>query len=429
LAVAPGIAFNRWGLTPIQALAMATAPQPYLMLLVFALACLLPGARGLRLTAAEDPCAERSHWRAPPVQAALVEDVADEQYIDAVEMARPRAAPPVSGRGHCDLAPGRKYLMILEAWEQWGGSRQVVADALVIAKTLGWTYVEPVTKDGRVVDPFTNKSWVPLRNMLDVDLMKTYYSDWIGIDNFLQRCNGSSVPEMTVIDHPNVAPGDWTFDELRAAKTQIVAMNRFRRKAREPFTSLFLSFRSIDGVPLRPSPWVAKTAARIMEKMDPRMEADGYICAQWRTEGAARTPESLHSCADAFEAAVNDTMQCHFWNGRTPKVVLLSDVRDETSDTMMRDFGKYQGTREAIDQQLDAALHHHRVDWALAAVRDWGQRALVEQHICARSRILVGCPHGSPGRHCPRCSRVQSKFAGLIYAMRAELNLNEPVLW
>jgi len=317
------------------------------------------------------------------------------------------------------LEQKKKYLMVINAFEQFGGARQALGDAIALAKSLNRTVVEPVLINGRVVNPFIERSWVPLRDMLDVDAIKQYWPHWISIEDFLTKCDpANGMPSMQVVLRKQ-AISERTTKEMKGVKTKILALSHFMRKGSGSFTN-----QTIDGVPLQSSQWIAKTAQEVMKELDPRLTSNGYICAHWRSEGVAGSETALQKCSAAFSATVHKVMKCHLWNGYWPKVFLLSDLRNETSDTIHG-----QALRSEFAMDLDKKLHHHQVGWVLEQIKDRGQRALVEQYICARSRIMVGCPYGHPGRMCGDCSRMQSKFAMQIMSMREELGMPHALNW
>jgi len=318
------------------------------------------------------------------------------------------------------LPPGAKYLMVISAFEQFGGARVVIADAVAIAKTLGWTFVEPVLLHGRVVNPFETTGWVPLGMMLDIKAMRQYYPNWIGVNDFLNMTNagnrsGPGVSPLMHIVERRAQPDDSTLAALKESDLQIVAMGRFMRKG-----SQFISNASVDGVPIKPAWHVRRLAETVLHDVG----THGYMCAQWRTEGVNMALSDTHGCARALEQTVLEARACNLWGGKKPKVLLLSDVRSDTSDTMHQ-----RSERLAVEKYLEQSLKHRAMSTALERIEDHGLRGLVEQYLCASTPVMVACPYNEPGARCAQCARTQSKFANFILSLREEMHMPPAISW
>lgn len=329
-----------------------------------------------------------------------------------------QATPIKSGNFTCDL-PETKYLMVTDCWEQFGGSRRVIADALVLAKKLGAVFVEPVYSKGRVSNPFNRdpNEYVPLRHILDTDAMKKFYPNWIHVEDFLSSCEarGHGTPKLHIENGKpngtNLEINAVSMDKLKKVKEQIVVMQSFKRGGPQFLPD---EWTSPDGVSLDLSKEIEKKANDIRrgwKKWFWQLEQD-YICVQWRQEQVEGSPDKM-DCAHSLLETVLPL-------AKGKKVLLLSDIREGTSDT--------GGQSKDLAKLFEKKLNYEELLQPVLSIEHSSIQALVELHLCAASPVMVACPSGTGGM-CEKCSRTQSKFASLVMSKRAELKLPKPVTW
>jgi len=243
------------------------------------------------------------------------------KYERKEEAAHPHLSP---GHFTCKLPKHNKYLMVLGAFEQFQGAKEVIADALAIAKRLQITFVEPVLRNGRVKDPFTwqKQELVPLHMVMDVDAMKEFYPNWIDIEDFMNACaaGGKGIPRMHIERASGGTPNSTLIKSLRDATMQIVAMKGFGRTWQRDERGL----ASQDGVPMKVSKYIVRMTDHVRQIWGNHTE---YVCVQWRQEGKHLEDEKRMQCAHALVDTVVPMV-------KNRKVLLLSDVRRNTSDTL-----------------------------------------------------------------------------------------------
>jgi len=320
------------------------------------------------------------------------------------------------GNFTCKLPEQTKYLMVLSVWEQFSGARQVIADALAIAKRLRMTFVEPVIRNGYVVNPFmhSEEELIPLRMMMDVDAMKDVYPNWIGIEDFMSSCaaGGRGMPRMHIEHGFNLAPSAKKIQHMQESKEQVVAMIDFWRKYEN-----HKAFVSSDGVPMGNSKEIARKADEIRRSWGNGVD---YACVQWRQEGMKLNLERKMQCAHRLLEVVLPVI-------KNKKVLLLSDVRENSSDTSSSSENATEMKRCA--EFLQDQLRFEELLQPLRAIKDTGVQALVEMELCATSPILVSCPPEDKSLQCTSCSRMDSKFADLTRALHDDLGLPSVITW
>lgn len=305
----------------------------------------------------------------------------------------------------------------------------VIADALAVAKRLQFTFVEPVLRNGRVVNPFNwqEQELIPLRMMMDVDALKKFYPNWISIEEFMASCaaGGKGMPRMHIEDgkdRTHLKKNGWpsgkpvtseTVNSLRKSKEQISAMNGFRRN----FHRDGVGFASQDGVPIKTSEEIVRIAERVRQTWGNHVD---YACVQWRSELVGLNAEERMQCAHTLVEAVLPMV-------KNKKVLLLSDVRPNTSGTTYKN--ENATSLKQCASFLQDQLHFEEVVLPLELFNDTGLQALVEMRLCAASSMMVGCPTEAQPSQCTSCSYMPSKFAASILALRKELGLPAAVAW
>lgn len=318
----------------------------------------------------------------------------------------------------------KRYLLVLDAYEQFEGAIEFIADALHLAREQNRTFVEPVLSNGRVVDPLIHHDWVPLSMMVDVAAMQQYHADWVGVGEFLyvsgvrdsaKKSNGTVFELVHSPRRKRFQLDDATIKRLESkwSAPMLALSGKWQRLS---LRGSWNPVRSKRGVLKLPSPYIAQLATRIVPHLPSHT-----ICAQWRSEGCSAKCSGLARCGVHFVKAVKSLQK----REGVQHVLLLTDLFPNTSET----YRGCNASRKRVMSYLEQELNFKSSHIAINTIEDTALRAQVESHHCAQSKAMVGCTENEPGVHCSDCARVSSKFAASIIHSRHQHALSDLVTW
>eukprot|EP00930_Biecheleria_cincta_P060892 TRINITY_DN46478_c0_g1_i1.p1 TRINITY_DN46478_c0_g1~~TRINITY_DN46478_c0_g1_i1.p1 ORF type:complete len:393 (-),score=40.51 TRINITY_DN46478_c0_g1_i1:49-1227(-) len=318
----------------------------------------------------------------------------------------------------------KRYLLVLEAYEQFEGAIEFIADALHFAREQNRTFVEPALSNGRVVDPSIHHDWVPLSMMVDVAAMQQYHADWVGVGEFLhissvqgsaRKLNGTGYEVVYSSPKKRLQLNDATIKQLES-KWNVPMLALTGKWQRLTIRGSWNPVRSKRGVLKLPSPYIAQLAARTVPQLPSHT-----VCAQWRSEGCSAKCSGLARCGIHFVEAVKSVQK----REGVRHVLLLTDLSPNTSET----YRGCNASRKKVMSYLEQELNFNSLRSAIKTIEDSALRALVESHLCAHSKAMVGCPEDKPGLHCADCARLGSKFTASIIHSRHEHAFSDVVTW